>query len=291
MKNLMYKVIFALFLLVPVISSFSQTCVISGHSDINVNQTKTYSTSATSGAGYFWSTTGGLTIVGSNTGTSVSVKGVSSGLGQVCVTKYKAGSEPCCECIPVDCRACPSAPTIFEGTCGGYPSVHPHWRYGLLESVSSGSGTYSWSGTNFVFDTPTNQEWVTGRPTASGNFTITCTVTYNCTPSGSVTYNVSKTIHTSDCISPFDMQMSVVYPNPVTSSATVKYVLPEEGDVNAIIMSDLGEKVAVLISSEHQDKGEYEMLISEDNFQKNGVYILNIYLNNEMISQQKIIKE
>ena len=85
MKKLFIFLFFACF------SSFSQTCTLTGLSCLSYNQTSTYTTVATSGASYFWSVTGGLTIVGSNTGSSVSVQSIANSSGQICVTKYKAG--------------------------------------------------------------------------------------------------------------------------------------------------------------------------------------------------------
>lgn len=294
MKNKICKFLLTVAFCTSYIIGHSQTCSITGSNDINVNQTLTYSTSVTSGSSYFWSVTGGLTIVGSNTGSSVSIKGVTAGTGQVCVTKYKAGSVPCCECetlvIYPEPPTCPTQPTIYQGTCGGYPSVHPHWRFGLIEDSSvSGMGTYSWSATNFTFDTPTNNEYVVGRPTSAGYFTIYCTVIYNCTPSGTVTYNLSWTIHTDDCM--FLEQMASVFPNPITSSAIVKFQLPEDGTVTALIKYNYGEKVAVLVANQLLKSGEHEVIISEDILPEKGNYILDIYFNNKLFSQQRVIKE
>ncbi len=294
MKNEIFKLVLTALLIIPYLDGNSQTCSITGSNSINVNQTLTYSTSITSGASYFWSVTGGLAIVGSNTGGSVSVKGVTAGTGQVCVTKYKAGSEPCCECKIVTINpippTCPPAPTIYQGTCGGYPSMHPHWRFGLIEDSSvSGQGSYSWSATNLTFDTPTNNEYVVGRPTSPGYFTIYCTVIYNCTPSGTVTHNLSWTIHTDDCM--FLEQMASVYPNPVTSSATVKYQLVEDGNVTALLKNATGEKVSVLVTNQQEKTGEHEIFIPEETFSKKGTYILDLYFNNKLLSQHRIIKE
>ncbi len=293
MRKRTFTLLLTALLLTAFISGRSQTCSITGNNEINVNQTLTYSTSATSGAGYFWSVTGGLTITGSNTGSSVSVKGVTTGTGQVCVTKYKAGTAPCCECKPLVINpgppVCPPEPFIYEGTCGGYPSVHPHWRFGLIEDPFAGTGTYSWSGTNFTFDSSTSIGYVVGRPTSAGYFTIYCTVTYNCTPSGTITYNLSLTLHTNDCPFP-PKQMASVYPNPVSTSTTVKYQLAEEGNVTVLLKNDAGEKVAVL-ANQQQKAGDHEMFIAGETFPKKGIYILDLYFNNKILSQHRIIKE
>ncbi|MEW7292207.1 T9SS type A sorting domain-containing protein [Aquimarina sp. 2304DJ70-9] len=69
-------------------------CTISGSSVIPLNTNRVYSVPASSGFSYFWSVTGGLSIVGSNTGSSVTVRGLGS--GTLYITKFKAGSAPCC---------------------------------------------------------------------------------------------------------------------------------------------------------------------------------------------------
>ncbi|MGK7390380.1 MAG: hypothetical protein ACNS60_08510 [Candidatus Cyclobacteriaceae bacterium M2_1C_046] len=219
----------------------------------------------------------------------MNVKGTAAGTAKLCVTKYQAGSAPCCECkdiTVVQPIECPSEPSIYMGTCGGYPSVHPHWRFGLVED-NPGSGTYSWSATNFSFDTSTDLDYVVGRPTSAGYFTIYCTVTYNCTPSGTVTYNLSLTMHTDDCSS--IESMSTVSPNPVITSANVSYEIPEDGNVTAIIKSQDGNSVKVLFN-EKKIKGKHDFIIPASAFSGQGVYILDIYYNNTLFLQHKLLK-
>lgn len=69
-------------------------CTISGSSTIPSNTNRTYSVPSSSGFSYFWSVTGGLAIVGTNTGSSVTVRGNSN--GTVYITKFRAGTAPCC---------------------------------------------------------------------------------------------------------------------------------------------------------------------------------------------------
>ncbi|MGK7388773.1 MAG: hypothetical protein ACNS60_00415 [Candidatus Cyclobacteriaceae bacterium M2_1C_046] len=232
-----------------------------------------------------------MAIDGSNTGSSVNIKGTSSGTAQICVTKYQSGNAPCCECKevtvvqPIECL---SEPSIYMGTCGGYPSVHPHWRFGLIED-SPGSGTYSWSATNFTFDTSTTLEYVVGRPSSAGFFTIYCTVTYNCTPSGTVTYNLSLTMHTDDCSS-IESTTTSVSPNPVISSAEVSYELPEDGTVTAILKSQDGQSARLIIDEQKQLMGNNSFSISQEYFSMKGIYILDIYFNGRLLSQGKIMK-
>lgn len=113
------------------------------------------------------------------------------------VTSSETGEEE------VSALACPAAPYISRQLCGGYPSMHPHWRYRLIESATPNSGTYSWSGNNFTVQSGGTGNYITGIPTSAGSFTIYCTVTYACT-SGTVTYNISLTDSTYSCESSED---------------------------------------------------------------------------------------
>jgi hypothetical protein len=78
------------------------SCPLTGDSQIGTGQSKTYSVATLSGASYFWSVTGSLSISGLNTGSSVTIVGGQfSGTGKVCVTRYKSSSQPCCSCLDI----------------------------------------------------------------------------------------------------------------------------------------------------------------------------------------------
>jgi len=95
------------------------TCTLSGPSSILQGQTGTYSTATLSGASYFWSATGGLSVQGSATSSSATIKANTVGTGRVCVTRYKAGAEPCSNCrtITITSTACtePTSVSVFQG--------------------------------------------------------------------------------------------------------------------------------------------------------------------------------
>lgn len=104
MKNL---ILITMFMITAITSAQCGVgCTISGSGTIPSNTIRTYSVTATSGYSYFWSVTGGLSIIGSNTGSSVSVRGTSN--GTVYITKFRAGSAPCCASknIGISSNAC-----------------------------------------------------------------------------------------------------------------------------------------------------------------------------------------
>ena len=121
-------------------------CTISGSSAIPINTNSVYSVPSTSGSSYFWSVTGGLTIVGSNTGSAVTVRG--AGSGTLYVTKFKAGSAPCCS----------SKNIVIDNTCG----LTSLGRIGELNALGEDNVAF--------FTVPTLQS---GWSITSSTFTVT----------------------------------------------------------------------------------------------------------------------
>ena len=112
------------FLLASVGTAFAQcnSCSLNGSSFMSIGQTQTFSTSFSSGYSYFWSVTGGLSISGSNTGTSVSVTAVSGTSGTVHVVRYRAGGAPCSASksitiTPAGCNFSSVTVTRVSGNC------------------------------------------------------------------------------------------------------------------------------------------------------------------------------
>lgn len=100
---------------------------------------------ALGGANYFWSTTGSLTIVGSHTDRTVTVRG--NGNGTVCYTRYQAGVRPCYQCknVTVNTPSCPTSVSItsFVECLGRFAIIDLSAR---LNPVNPGSmATYSWT--------------------------------------------------------------------------------------------------------------------------------------------------
>ena len=160
----MKKLVF-LFSLIASISAYAQCgsgCTISGPSSIVSGSNRTFSTVASSGFSYFWSTTGGISIIGANTGSSVTVRG-SSG-GSVYVTKFRAGSAPCCASRTVG--VVPPPPTCgLSVTNVGHLNVLGNSSVTLVANSSLQSG---WSYSSIVF-TVTYESGTTSNFTGSVN--------------------------------------------------------------------------------------------------------------------------
>lgn len=158
---------------------------------ICLNQTTTFCTDAVANALYSWSVVGtGIQILGSATGSCVTVKGTAAGTYKICLSKSGNGFEPCCNCktiVVIDCggggggggAACPPCPTlkiVVDGTntdngpwdyacphdcirnrvklnviCEGDPYALKNWM-----SANGITGTVQWEITNgsIQFTTP-----------------------------------------------------------------------------------------------------------------------------------------
>lgn len=111
MKNLL--LLFSVFIFTTV--SMSQTLgleeapCISGPSSITVNNTAVYT--ASGAAGYYWSVTSGLQIIGSNANSTVTVKCTGTG-GTLSLVKFKNGvCSPCS--VSITCTGCSGNPTAY----------------------------------------------------------------------------------------------------------------------------------------------------------------------------------
>ena len=178
--------------------------------------------------------------------------------------------------------------------CTGYPSVHPHWRFDILEQYQyDNTGSYYWSASGFTFDTNPYQSNIIGRPTSSGYFTLYCTVTYPCStaPGGIVTYNLSFSYYAGSCGGPNMALSAESSPNPFSTSTTIEYSIPEDGAVTMVINSIDGENVATPILNEAKKQGKHSIELAGDKFPKSGLYIVNIYLNNNPLVQRRLMKE
>jgi len=119
-----YAILMLLFVVGFTTDVFAQctSCTLNGPSSIQSGATRTFSTSSASGSNYFWSVTGGLQIIGSNTGTSVSVRAVSGISGRVCIARYGTGRVPCSFCrtisiTPSGCNFTSVSVTRLSGNC------------------------------------------------------------------------------------------------------------------------------------------------------------------------------
>jgi hypothetical protein len=141
---------------------------ISGSNSINSGVTTYYSIPSTSGANYFWSSTGGITILSGQGTNRIGVRGSSN--GKVCVTRYSNNTEPFCDCKSITVSTPPSCSVIT-------PTFHvltPNWNtagetcpnYSFELSVNDLPPTslieYEWviQGANILYYTGSKKEGV-----------------------------------------------------------------------------------------------------------------------------------
>ncbi len=224
--------VLALLLLSVTISQTVQaqaSCSVFGSSTINNGQNRTYSANFQSGASYFWSVTGPLTIIGSNTSSSVTVRGNGSGTGRVCYARYKANSLPCAACKTVTVTnpnpTCPST-LLFLGTapeCIGLadafeasfsgPIAYTNYNW----TITSGSATIIGNGTNSV------------TVIASNSYTISVSARCN----GQI-INGSRFVRDPGCDGDIIFPEINVAPNPTSDKLTINVKGPNKtiGDGN-----------------------------------------------------------
>ncbi len=162
MKKLTFLVC-CLFLIGATQTAIAQ-CNISGPSTVDTGDNTNYSTATVSGASFFWSTTGVFNIIGGNTSSSVTVRANNPGTGSVCVTRFKAGEEPCCSCkdvTAVEEPPCIPATSIslrqIEISGNGCPGDIVEFR--ATVQPSNAMGTIRWqAGTNFINSPPFFQQ-------------------------------------------------------------------------------------------------------------------------------------
>ncbi len=79
-----------------------------------------------------------------------------------------------------------------------------------------------------------------------------------------------------------------VYPNPVTSNATINFTLPHNSDVQLCIFNILGENINNLINTNTMSKGNYNVYFNADNLNA-GMYWCKLRVNNKEFVNKFII--
>lgn len=255
-------------------------CSLTGPGSIPQGQTRTYTATAQGGASYFWSTTGGLTIVGSNTGRTVTVRGNSN--GTVCYTRYRAGVRPCCQCrnITVGSISCPTLSNIFSsGEClgfGGRAFLNLSAR--LTPPSPSVPVTYSWSKVsgfgNFVGST-TN---ATATLNTFSGVTVTVRLTITCQGTSS---SLTRTFTAPDCDDIFPLPE--ISPNPVDNSLKVNLKNSTGSKTKVEIINKRGE---VVLMKSINGSGQIDM----SKLQK-GLYFVRTKQGNKVVKTERIIKK
>jgi hypothetical protein len=292
-----------LFLVQFNLSAQCNSCNLTGDDQIVVNQTKTYSVNALSGASYFWSVTGDLSISGSNTGTSVSVTaGSTTGFGKVCVTRYKAGAQPCCSCKAIgivnsgdgdpveDCD--PYLPNIYaiNMTNGNSNTVCPGGKVGLgISGPVPSTYSYVWSITPSAPISPgsTTSSYLEFTDQLQHNqYQIRLTV--RCADNGEIagirTLTVNESNVNCDWIPPIAPQGMIIYPNPTSNRLTLEFEKMPESYYDIYILSTSGE----IEIQEYIDNQKIEIDVSR---LEKGNYFLKIFSEEGYFEQRQFIKQ
>jgi len=262
-------------------STFAQ-CSIAGSSSIPLGQNRTYSVTTQSGASYFWSTTGGLSIVGSNTSSSVTVQGNSNGV--LYVTRFRSGSAPCCQSRSISvANGCPTSASInrFVECLGNQAIVD--LSANVTPSGTAGAATYSWtklSGPgNFIGGTTSQFATLLVPDNSSVRVRLTVTCLGN-------TITRELTIRIPDCGGIILRQLSKISPNPASSS--VKVELPNSStqvrNYEIEVINKLGEVVM-----------RKKMLSSQSDLDitklKEGMYFVRTKLGGKVIGSTRLLKK
>lgn len=274
-------------------------CAITGDSQINTGESKSYSATALSGATFFWSVTGGASISGANNGQSVTILGTNSGTGKVCVTRFKAGSEPCCECKDLTINGAgggcvPYSSSIYainlitgspatvcpnEGFAVGItqnvpPGYYVQWSISPNMTPSSGSLSNNQASYLEFTDIPLYTQY-------------TVAVSFYCN-SGAIAGNKNITVrqNTLNCdyipaIAP--TETASIYPNPSSNEVTLE--LPESAlSYQYLMLNSIGEvKYQANLS-----KGSHKIDISKLD---KGLYYIKLFRSDNWVNQIQFVKE
>lgn len=284
-------------------SAQCNSCTMTGDTQITSGQTKTYSAATLSGASFFWSVTGNLSISGSNTGSSVSITGGSAGSGKVCVTRFKAGTQPCCSCIDVTIKsgAEPSCPpfnppiyatnmqtgepnticpnnVVGMGVYGSLQGYSVQWTITPSVPVTGGGGLNS-SYLEFTDVSQYSQYYVTA--------TFYCS---NGQVAGGGSLTVNETLLNCDWIPPMmasgaeeSTEDLSVFPNPANSKITVR--LPESDfNYTISIVSRDNSKMYEITTTERSVEIDISQLPL-------GIYFVNAVRNDKWSRQVQFLKK
>ena len=83
--------------------------------------------------------------------------------------------------------------------------------------------------------------------------------------------------------------LNAAYPNPFNNSITIPYIIgSNEGEVRLSITNVMGQEVAN-VSFGRQSRGEYKYEWQPKSDAPTGIYIINMYVNGNMIHREKVV--
>lgn len=272
-----------LLFMVTLASNVSAQCSLNGSSSMLAGETRIYTASTQSGANYFWSTTGGLVIVGSNTGTSVSVRGNSS--GTVYYARYKSGAAPCtgARSVSVSQAGCPTAADIVMNSseCIGRQSIMDF----SVNLTGSGSSpvSYSWqvvSGAATLFGS--TGRFVTVSAASRASFSLKVTVTCN-------GQSISRTENFRARYCNGDIIPLRISPNPSNADLTVELKSVDKLKVtDAKYQVEVVNKNGKVVLSQHMKSAKKQFNTTK---LPAGMYFIRTKINGQEVSTSRWIKE
>jgi len=257
-------------------------CSLNGPTSLSSGQTATYTATTQSGASYFWSTTGGLTIVGGSTGSSVTIRGNSN--GRVCYTRFRAGAEPCsvCQTVSVVDPNCPTSLSIFsfvQECLGNLASIR---MIAIPNPAPTSSLTYNWvviSGPGSIIGNPAGDD-ITFVAPANSISQVQLTATCN----GSLVGRIVRTVRVGNC-NGFPIDQPIVFPNPVDNLLKVQVKDPSPNRNYSIEI--INKRGKMVISRALKGTGEQ---VDLSNLQK-GVYFVRTKQNGKLLNTKRLVKQ
>lgn len=253
-------------------------CSLTGPSSIPQGQTRTYTATAQGGANYFWSTTGGLAIVGSNTGRTVTVRG--NGNGTICYTRYRAGIRPCCQCRNITIGGGGSCPTSVVAS--GFAECIRFFAIADLTArlTPANPGTpvsYSWtkiSGPGTFLGNTTSANATMRAPSSSSTrvrVTVTC-------QGGSI--SDTYTVRVGKCD---DFPIPEISPNPASNTLNINLNTKTSSNYTIEIINKKGELV---MQKSLQNNGKIDVSkLSE------GLYFVRTKEGDKIVKTERLIKK
>ena len=264
------------------------TCRITGPTSIALGQTATFSTATQSGASYYWSATGGLSVQSGTTSATATIKANSGTTGKVCVTRYKAGTEPCSNCRTISITSnsgCiePTSVFVSPGTTGGCGTGI--YSFNAFRSPSnSAGGTYTWTvygGGNIISGQGTNSILAFFPTNAYYSVEVELVSTCN---NKTVSYTY---LGNTQCGGGIFLGTPDVYPNPASSEVTIEVPQATNGPIPAVVVEVVNSQGEVMLTRQ-ATSGKQTVSISS---LPKGLYYVRMRQNGQVIKTTRLVKE
>lgn len=99
-------------------------------------------------------------------------------------------------------------------------------------------------------------------------------------------FNLTGTVGVNELSQPG--YAAIVYPNPMTESAVISYVLPAKQILNIEVDNIVGQAVAKLVSNETETAGQHLVTFNRNGL-SNGMYFVRILADNNLVAVRKVL--